>query len=87
MVSECIPLPLVSLRLNGELTERLVSCEPSPINAVAVTEPATFVVPSNSTVNASLLLSASAPFHMTKAVFEELNSAPLAVTADPNKLK
>ena len=45
-VDDCIPLPLVVLRLNGELDGRLVSCEPSPINDVAVTEPATFVVPS-----------------------------------------
>ena len=74
------------LRLNGELDGRLVSCEPSPIKDVAVTEPAMFVVPSNSTVSASLLLSASAPFPITKAVFSVLNPIALLVTVEPKRL-
>jgi hypothetical protein len=63
-----------------------VSPLPSPINAVAVTEPATFVVPSNSTVSASLLLFTSVPFPITKAVLSKLKSVALLVTVQPNKL-
>ena len=51
----------------------------------AVTLPAMVVVPSNSTVSASLLL-LYVPFPITKAVFSKLNSVALLVTVEPNKL-
>ena len=47
-VTDSIPLPLVALKLKG----KLVSCEPSPIKAGAVTLPAMVVVPSNKTSKA-----------------------------------
>ena len=88
-VSNPVP-PLSSLKLNGEIDGKLVSCEPSPINSVAVTEPATFVVPSNSTVNASERINCPGPryvpFPITKAVFSLLKSVALLVTVEPNKL-
>ena len=34
LVGDCIPLPLFGLKLNGELDEILVSCEPSPLAVV-----------------------------------------------------
>ena len=48
--------------------------------------PAIVVVPSKSTVSASLLLSLAVPFPITKAVFSKLNSVALLVTVEPNKL-
>ena len=83
MVFDWIPLPLVSLRLNG----RLVSCEPFPINAVAVTEPEAVVFPLNITLKASLA-TPTVPFPITKAVLSRLNTpdAPIVVSVKPASL-
>ena len=48
--------------------------------------PAIVVVPSNSTVSASLLLSPSVPFPITKAVLSGLNYVALLVIVEPKRL-
>ena len=79
-VVEAIPLPSLPLDPEG----KLVSCDPSPIKAEAVTLPAIVVVPLNKILKASDLELFAVPFPITKAGAEALKAVAL-VTVDPDK--